>query len=258
MTVGAPKWNPQQYLLFERERTRPCRDLVARVELDDPQFIADLGCGPGNSTAVLAERWQRATITGVDNSPEMLKKARASAIRATWVRADLREWEPDRAYDLLFSNAVFHWVEDQEILLPRLLDSLRISGVLAFQIPSPAGVWRGVLSEVASRGRWRGRIPRGALTLHSHPPQFYYDLLAPRAAQIEIWETEYIHVLPNVAAIVEWIKGSALRSVLDALSPQESKEFIGEYTDAIGEKYEERPDGKVLFPFRRIFVVAQR
>lgn len=256
MSGRSPTWSPQQYLKFERERTLPCRDLVSRIELPAPRLIADLGCGPGNSTSVLAERWPGAKITGVDSSTEMLRKAGASRTSARWVRADLRDWEPDKRYDLFFSNAVFHWIADQRGLLTRLLDSMRPRGVMAFQIPSKSGAWRDLLREVAGRHGWRGHIPRSALTPHSREPAFYYDLLARRSTRVDIWETEYMHVLPDHAAILEWVKGSALRPVLDRLSRDDSKAFIEEYMIRILREYKTRVDGTVLFPFRRLFVVA--
>jgi trans-aconitate 2-methyltransferase len=254
-----PTWDPREYLKFERERTLPCRDLVARIELESPALIADLGCGPGNSTSVAAGRWPDAKIVGVDSSAEMLKIARGSNLRAEWVLADMREWTPERPYDLLFSNAALQWVAGQETVLPRLFDSVGEGGAFAFQIPSGEGGWSRAIKEVADSPAWRSRFSENLLQLSTHELTFYYDLLSPISQRIDLWETQYVHVFPGPEAVVEWTKGTALRPLLDRLPEErERASFLAGYSATIAKAYPRRPDGQVLFPFLRRFVVAYR
>ena len=253
-----PGWDSGQYLKFERERTLPCRDLVARIELKSPHLIVDLGCGPGNSTAVLAERWPQAKVTGVDSSAEMLKAARSSSVNAEWLLADIRDWKPARPVDLLFSNAALQWVPGQESEVPRLIGLVSPGGAFAFQIPAGAGEWTKALREVAESREWRDRLEEKVLDLHTHELDFYYGLLAPRSISVDLWETCYIHVLPSAEAVVEWTQGTALRPVLQRLSAEERLRFLGDYTSAIRRAYPPQRDGRVLFPFLRRFVVAYR
>ena len=252
-----PDWNPAQYLKFSEERTRPCRDLVARIELDAPLRIIDLGCGPGNSTEVLAARWPAADLTGLDSSPDMIAKASAAHPTWHWLTAEIEQWaaHPERSapYDLVFSNAALQWVPDHTAVLPRLLSR---ASVFAFQIP---GNWDGpahrTMREVAKRYPLEGRVREW----FSHDPAFYYDTLAPHAARIDLWETEYLHIMDGAEAIVDWYKGTGMRPFLEALVTEaERARFAADYLQAIRSVYPPRPDGKVLFPFRRLFVIACR
>lgn len=258
MPRDIPSWNPREYLRFERERTLPCRDLVNRIELDSPSTVADLGCGPGNSTAVLAERWPGAKLLGVDNSTAMLEKARNSPTTADWVLADIRDWTPGYACDLLFSNAALQWVPDHDRQVPRLFSLVAEDGALAFQIPSGKGAWVEALREVVGLPAWRATLPESVVDLRTEELSFYYDLLSPLSQRLDLWETEYMHILPGPDSVVEWTSGTALRPLLDRLSEEKRASFFADYTKAINEAYPGRPDGKVLFPFLRRFVVAYR
>lgn len=259
MPRQAPSWDPRAYLQFERERTQPCRDLVARIELDSIRAAVDLGCGPGNSTRVLAERWPEARIIGVDSSTEMLEKARKSGVKAQWHLMDIRDWNPTTQVDLVFSNAVFQWLPDADIQVPRLLKSVASGGAFAFQVPSGEGRWVEAMRRVAESARWRGSFPETLLSLGTAEVTHYYDLLSPLAESVEVWQTEYVHVFPAPQSIVEWTSGSALRPILDGLTGKEDRDsFLSDYGDAVAEAYPRRPDGKVLFPFLRRFVVAYR
>lgn len=256
-----PTWNPAQYLRFGEERTRPCRDLAERVMIPSPRTIIDLGCGPGNSTAVLAERWPDAEITGLDNSAEMIAAARKQYPRMQWITADIAAWgnEKGDAFDLVFSNAALQWVGAHDAIFRGLFARLRPGGALAVQIPAnwDAPAHR-EMRALASSPVWAERMA-GAhrADWHSEGVGHYYDLLDPIAARLDLWETEYVHVMDSVDGIVEWYRGTGLRPFLEALdSESERKNFTTEYADRIRPFYPPRANSKVLFPFRRTFVIA--
>jgi trans-aconitate 2-methyltransferase len=252
-------WNPERYLAFADHRARPAIDLLARVPLRDVERVADLGCGPGNSTRLLVERWPAATVIGIDSSGDMLASARRSGVGATWIEADVAEWVPDRALDLIYSNAALHWVGDHEILLPRLLGDVRPGGVLAVQMPrnfeAPS---HALLRATAASGPWADRL---AGVLDWRPvaaPERYYDLLAPQAAALDVWETVYLHVLEGDDAVLRWTRGTALRPIMQALDADDGAAFEAAYAARLRDAYSRREDGRTLFPFRRLFIVAQR
>jgi trans-aconitate 2-methyltransferase len=258
-----PTWAPDQYLQFARERTRPCRDLVRRVEIDSPRRIIDLGCGPGNSTAVIAERWPGAVVTGLDSSAEMIEAARRGGGNRTWMVRDISEWAQsnDQPFDAVVSNAALQWVGDHGTIFPRLLRRVAPGGALAVQMPgnydAPAHL---AMRELATSSAWRPRFPAdGVREWHVHDLAFYYDALGPYAARLDFWETEYLHVMRSAEAIVDWYKGTGLRPFLDVLAGDGGRAaFLAEYLAKIRELYPPRADGKVLFPFRRLFMVAYR
>jgi len=255
-----PSWNADQYLRFAAERTRPCRDLVAAIDLETPQRIIDLGCGPGNSTSVLANRWSGAEIVGLDNSEAMIAAARKDAPGRTFVVGDIGSWSADAPFDLVFSNASLQWVDDHAALYPRLLSFVGAGGAMAAQVPcnmnSPA---HEVMREMAQSPEFKTFLGDDVRQWHVHEPAFYYDVLAPHASYVDIWTTEYQHILPNAAAIVEWYKGTGLRPFLDRLPDAAMRaRFIEVYEENITRAYPARPDGRVILPFQRLFVVAYR
>ena len=258
-----PTWNAAQYLRFAGERTQPCRDLAARVALSSPRRIIDLGCGAGNSTEVLAERWPDADVTGLDSAPEMIDAARRTYPKRQWAVGDIGAWAEggEPPFDLVFSNAALQWVGEHAALFPRLLDHVAPGGALAVQMPAnlDAPAHRRMRELAASSG-WRSRFPGGGVReWHVHDASFYYDVLAPGAARIDLWTTEYVHVMAGPEAIVDWYKGTGLRPFLDALaSDADRAEFTSAYLEQIRAEFPHRPDGRVLFPFRRLFVVAYR
>jgi trans-aconitate 2-methyltransferase len=258
-----PSWNADQYLKFAAERTQPARDLLARIALNKPGRVIDLGCGPGNSTTLLAERWPAADVSGLDSSAAMIAQANRDFPGRRWIVGDIAEWANDdaEAFDVVFSNAAMQWVGDHESLYPALFRRVAPGGALAVQVPAnldaPAQT---EMRGLASTPAWASMLPHGGVReWYVHDEAFYYDLLAPQAARIDLWVTEYLHVMDGPAGIVEWYKGTGLRPFLDALpNDAERENFLADYTDRIGEAYPAQPDGKVLFPFRRFFLVAYR
>jgi len=253
-------WNPDQYLKFAEERTRPCQELAARIGAERVRRIIDLGCGPGNSTRVLAARWPHAEITGLDSSPEMIAAARESALEVRWVLGDIAEWAAGGGgeFDIVFSNAALQWVRDHAAVFPRLFARVAAGGALAVQVPGNYDApQHRLLREMAARPAWRRWCSGGMHDWHSHELDFYYDLLAPLAGRLDLWATEYAHILPGPEGIVEWYRGTGMRPYLEAISSLEERErFAAEFLEGVRGLYPARRDGRVLFPFRRNFVVA--
>jgi trans-aconitate 2-methyltransferase len=249
-----PRWDDAQYLKFEAERTRPARELLARVELSSPQLVIDLGCGPGNSTALLHARWPGARVVGVDSSPDMLARARADLPALEFVQADVAAYRPERA-ELLFANALFQWLPDHLTLLPSLLQSLAPGGVLAFQVPDNLDQPTHRLMRELD-GPWaeatRALSPRATIGA----PPFYFDLLAPLCSEVEIWRTTYEHVLPSPESIVAWVEGTGLRPYLEVVPDRTA--YLRAYTAAIDAAYPAHHGGARLLSFPRLFVVARR
>ena len=254
-------WDPCQYLRFAGERARPLFDLLGRVGATDPGYVADLGCGPGNLTATLAERWPAAAIVGVDNSPEMIAAAQADHgghPRLAFQQADMRDWRPDRPVDVLVSNAALQWVPGHLGVVQRWPPLLSAGGWLAFQLPGnydqPS---HAILLELVNSERWRGLLAGAELNRQARDPAEYLDLLAREGCAVDAWETTYLHVLPGPDPVVEWYRGTGLRPVLSMLTPELAEEFLHAYRERVAQAYPAAPYGTVL-PFRRIFVVASR
>jgi trans-aconitate 2-methyltransferase len=250
-------WDPNVYLEFTDHRLRPAVDLMARVPLADAGTVYDLGCGPGNVTRLLAERWPRARITGVDASPEMLAKARAIPGIA-WQQADLATWRAESPADLVYSNAAFHWLDDHQVLFPHLLGQVSSGGFLAVQMPrqhlNPS---HQILFKLVRERPWTS-LADAIRENPSHEPARYYEWLAPQAAMLDIWETECLHVLDGKDPVLSWLTGSVLRPVLDCLEPSRQSEFLRIYGERLRAAYPARPDGKTLLPFLRVFIVAHK
>jgi trans-aconitate 2-methyltransferase len=259
-------WSAQQYTSFERERTRPVRDLVQAIE---PSVIAravDIGCGPGNSTEVLAARFPSAAISGLDSSPDMIEAARKRLPAFRFDLAGIQDWADPGPFDVILANAVLQWVPDHASLMPGLMEKLAPGGNLAVQMPDnleePA---HRLMRQVAASGRWtkKGGAEKLAGAAGARAPRlpapWYYSLLKPHAARVDVWYTTYHHVLPGgTDAVVEWFKGSGLRPFLDPLDPAETADFLAEYRAELVGAYPPLPDGSVLLPFPRLFIVATR
>jgi len=253
-------WNAEHYLKFGDERTRAAVDLVARIKLDSPRRIVDLGCGPGNSTELLWHRWPEAEVVGMDSSPKMIAAAKEKFPEREWQQGDLASWSPDEPVDLVFSNAAIQWVPDHGRLMQRLIEGTAEGGALAFQVPSGNFAEVRKLIHVISREeRWNDRMEGARAELTMESPEFYYDALAAESVSLDIWESEYHHVMESTDAIVDWISSTGLRPFLAALDEDTEKdEFLAELKRRVAEAYEVRKDGRVLFPFRRTFAIAYR
>ena len=259
-------WNPTQYLQYEDARLRPALDLLARIPLEHPRSIVDLGCGAGNVAQWLARRWPDARIEGVDGDGAMLAKAReatAGDARYAWVHSDLAAWRPRSAPDLIYSNAALHWLDDHATLVPRLLSLVAPRGVLAIQMPDNFGApSHRELFDLALSGAWNERV--GSLVRASPvaAPSAYFDWLAPDASAQDVWTSEYLQRLParpdGEHPVVAWMRGSALVPFTAALRGDEQAEFVAAYAARIERSYPRRLQGDVLFPFRRVFIVASR
>ncbi|HLO66899.1 MAG TPA: methyltransferase domain-containing protein [Holophaga sp.] len=252
-------WNPDPYLLFSQPRLRPALDLLARIGLEAPGTLVDLGCGTGHVTRILAERWPEARVTGLDQAPEMLEAARAEPSPVQWVQGDIATWEPEAPVDLLYSNAALQWVPGHGDLFPRLMGFLAPGGVLAVQMPDNYEAnSHARVAETASLGPWAPRLAhlRGPRPVHSR--FFYFEVLASLAKELDVWTTEYLHVLEGPDAVMNWIRGTSLRPYLEALEGAERAAFEAQVTWRLASAYPRRPDGTTLLPFRRLFLVARR
>lgn len=252
-------WDPAQYLRYADQRLRPALDLLARIDLDAPDAIADLGCGAGNVTVHLKRRWPLARITGVDNSPQMLERARMLDADIGWDLAELSGWKPPRALSLLYSNAALHWADGHAELFPRLAGQVATGGVLAVQMPHQNGApSHRAAFELAKSARWRARFAWPMRETPVADPQQYYDWLRPHVSGLDIWETEYLQQMDGENPVAEWTKGTFLLPFLGALGEKDGARFEAEYRSLVLEAYPKRADGSTLFPFRRLFVIARR
>ncbi|MFC7841336.1 trans-aconitate 2-methyltransferase [Streptomyces sp. NPDC057382] len=273
MPAAAPTWDPAQYLRHAGHRARPFADLLARVpdlpaQPPDRPRIADLGCGPGNVTVLLAGRWPTARITGYDNSAEMLDRAHvdhagptAGGGRLDFAPADARTWTPDAPHDLIVSNATLQWVPGHAERFADWTAALKPGGTFAFQVPGnfDAPSHR-LMRDLAASPRWRDRLDgvlrhAGAVLT----PAAYHERLTSLGCAADVWETTYVHLLPGEDPVLDWVKGTGLRPVLTALGddPEACGAFVAEYRDALREAYPPGPHG-TPFPFRRVFAVARR
>jgi trans-aconitate 2-methyltransferase len=252
-------WDPAQYLKFAGPRLRPALDLLQRIDKEAPGTIYDLGAGAGNVTRLIAARWPEARIVGVDSSAEMLAKAAAENPGIEWQQADLATWRPDRPADVIYSNAALHWIEDHAPLFLALFGSLAAGGIFAVQIPRNFGAPSHTsMGEAVRQGPWRARLEPLLRPTPVAEPAFYFDLLSPHAATLDMWETEYLQVLDGEHAVKEYTKSTWLSPLLAALDEPERSQFEAAYTKMVDAAYPRRPDGKTLFPFRRMFIIATK
>ncbi len=250
-------WDPEQYLTFADHRLRPAVELLARVPAAAPARVVDLGCGAGNVTALLRARWPDAQISGLDNSDSMLARARATGLDCEWENADIATWRPDYPVDLLFSNAALQWLGGHETLFPRLAESVAPGGWLAIQIPdNREETAHSLVVETALDGPWRPTLEPILRLAPILSAAGYYDMLMANAKSVDVWHTRYLQVLEGENPVVEFIKGSRLRPLLDALPEPERSAFETEYARRVAAAYPRQRNGKTLFPFLRLFMVA--
>jgi trans-aconitate 2-methyltransferase len=254
-------WSAKQYVAFEDERTRPVRDLIAALPPIDARSVIDLGCGPGNSTEVLAGRYPEALVAGIDTSPDMIAAAQRRLPQVKFAVDDVQDCKLPGPFDVILANALLQWLPHHETLLPELIAKLAPRGGLAVQMPdnldAPA---HRLMREIAGKGPWAAKLAGAAA---ARTPlagvDWYYELLRPRCTKVDIWRTTYHHPLSGgAAAIVEWFKGSGLRPFMEPLSDVERGAYLKLYTAAIADAYPTFEDGSVLLPFPRLFMVAIR
>lgn len=253
-------WNPDLYLRFEKERTQPSIDLVSRINFDTPGKIIDIGCGPGNSTQILVQKWPDALVTGVDNSPAMIEKAKKDFPNQNWKLLDAGKDEINEKFDIIFSNATIQWIPNHSELFKKFYNALNANGLIAIQLPlfwdMPLGK---AIKNVATDSRWKTLVKGVAelFTIHDHC--YYYDQLSQLFSPIEMWETHYIHIMDSHFSILEMIRSTGLKPYLDRLENEnDKKEFEGLVLKEIVKDYSQQRNEKVLFPFDRIFFIGNK
>lgn len=253
-------WNPTLYKAFEDQRTRPARELLARVPLAQAKHVVDLGCGPGNSTELLVDRFPGADVLGTDNSEAMLVSALERLPACRFELCDIAGWQAEAPPELIYANASLQWVGAKETLIPKLFQQLAPGGVLAVQMPdNREEPTHRLMREVAERAPFAPHIGAAAsVRTQILPLQAYYDLLAPLAAEVDVWRTTYQHPMQSPAKIVEWVSSTGLRPFLDPLPPPERVAFLAAYEGRIAQAYTARSDGLYLLAFPRLFFVAVR
>ncbi len=258
--IAMSDWNPTLYRQFEDERTRPARELLARVMVEAPAKVVDLGCGPGNSTELLAARYPGAELLGIDNSAAMLAEARQRVPGARFEEQNIESWAPAAPVDVVYANAALQWVPDHKILVPRLFNVVAPGGVLAFQMPDNADEpTHRLMRSTAMEPEFAGIIgDASAVRTKILPVTWYYDLLAGQAAAVEVWRTVYYHVMDSAEAIVTWLRATGLRPFIDPLPDDLRASFLKIYTAKIAAAYPAHAGGKLLLAFPRMFVVARR
>lgn len=253
-----PTWDPERYLTYADERGRPFVDLLARVGATAPRTVVDLGCGPGNLTRMLVERWPGADVRGLDSSAEMVERARVEVPGLDVRVGDLRDWRPEAPVDVLVSNATLQWLPEHLELVPRLLHQVAPGGWLAFQVPGnfeePSHVLR---RELAAEAPYAAHV-EGVAHPASHDPVDYHDALAGSDVEVDVWETTYTHVLRGPDPVLTWVSGTGARPTIQALPDGLREQFVEEFRRRLAAAYPVRDDGTVLLPFRRIFAVAHR
>ncbi len=255
-----PNWDPDQYLKFGNERTQPSIDLATRIEVENPRSVIDIGCGPGNSTTILRNKWPKAQFTGLDSSPAMIEKAKAGQRETNWIVADASTYDFREKYDIVFSNAAIQWMPDHTSLIPRLLAIVNRGGALAVQVPanwdSPLHL---AVRNTASQDKWSRMTAGVERILSNNTPEFYYDIISSAGPKVALWTTTYYHILKSHTDLVEWYKGTAMRPFLETLPDDEARsEFENEVLARCKATYQLQRDGSLLYPFKRTFFIAYR
>ena len=253
-------WNSSLYLKFKKERTQPSVDLVKRIDIVNPKKIIDIGCGPGNSTKVLADRFPNAEILGVDYSDDMLKKAKLNHPDIDFKKFDACEksWDLDTDYDIVFSNACIQWIPDHRELLPKMMGLLKDGGVMAVQIPlQRSQPVHHIVKSVAKSAKWSGKFDfeRPFYILDEGE---YFDILSEISKDFTMWQTTYYHRLCSHQDIVEWYKSTGMKPYLDVLDDQDKNEFISDIYSELIKEYKVQQNGEIIFKFPRLFFIAKK
>ena len=256
----ANRWDPDSYLKFEDERTIPSKDLVARINLRHPRTVIDIGCGPGNSTGVLREAWPEAEVSGLDNSKEMINKAQATYPGYKWILADAAEWNPGQKYDLTFSNATLHWIPNNEKVVTHLFAQITGEGALAAQVPynieSP--LYQAIVA-VSHSPKWRDLMEGCDAQIFYRDELYYYNILSRLSTKVDMWTTTYLHIMETHESLIEWYSSTGLKIYLERIgNDQEVRRFKNEILATCKASYPIQSNGKILFPFKRIFFVAYK
>ena len=258
--MDTTNWNPDLYLKFKKERTQPSIDLVNRIEISDPKKIVDIGCGPGNSTEILKKYWSNADITGIDNSSQMIEKAKKEYPEGRWILSDATNWKPENKFDIIFSNATLQWIPNQKELIKNLFDFLSENGILAVQVPanSESPLHRALI-EVSKRDDFDLYTKKCRELIHYYNEEFYYDILSQLSSDFNIWTTTYYHILNDYIDLIEWYKGSGMKIYLDSLPDEAMKESFENFVlEECKKGYKKQSDGKIIFGFKRLFFTIKK
>jgi len=253
-------WNPELYLKYRNERTQPSIDLIGKIEIGfQPKSILDIGCGPGNSSQAILQRWPNAMLTGIDNSVNMIEKAKTSYPNNIWIVADASKYTSNTKYDIVFSNATIQWIPNHEDLFNKLFNLTNNGGVLAIQVPRfnemPLAT---AIQKVANKEIWK-EATKGCSELFTyHDDKYYYDLMSSDYKSVDFWQTDYIHILESQHSIIEWIRSTGIKPYLDCLKDEEKPLFENELLTEIKQSYTVQNNGKVLFPFKRLFMIGYK
>ena len=254
-------WNASQYSRFKYERTLPAVDLVNAIKCDkEVKSVLDIGCGIGNSTVVLAEKFPNAKIIGADSSDDMLDTARKENPNIEFIKLDAQKdlGRLKSCYDVVFSNACIQWIPNHRKLLCEMFDLLNDSGVLAVQIPQqskhPVHM---ILESLSNSEKWTDKFIDKRIYNNLYEND-YYDVLSELTDNFRIWETVYFHSMPSYESIIEWYKGTGLRPYLQQLSPSEQDEFLSDLMTCLKNTYPLQKNGNIIFKFPRLFFVAQK
>jgi trans-aconitate 2-methyltransferase len=251
-------WNPGLYLKYRNERTQPAIDLISKINIAfQPDTILDIGCGPGNSSRALLQRWPNAKLMGIDSSVSMIEKAKADYPANTWIVADASDFNPDIKYDIVFSNATIQWIPNHESLFKKLSGMVNSGGVLAIQVPrfDEMPLSKAIFS-IAGKEKWREQIKGCAELFTYHDYKYYYDLLSKDFKSIELWQTDYLHILESQYSIIEWIRSTGMKPYLDCLKDEDKPLFENNVLGELKLYYPLQNNGKVIFPFKRLFMTG--
>lgn len=253
-------WNPDLYLKFDKERNQPSIDLISRINFKNPSFIIDIGCGPGNSTKILTTRWPKSIVIGLDNSAAMIEKAKKDFPNQEWRLLDAGKDEITGEFDIVFSNATIQWIPDHFDLLKKFKTILSDRGIIAIQIPlffdMPIGK---SIIRISKEKKWKDLLETATKMFTIHNFSLYYDYITDLYTSVEMWESSYIHVLNSQHSILEMIRGAGLRPYIDRLNNENDKiDFESKILTEIKKDYPLQKNGKVLFPFKRLFFIGKK